>query len=81
MELNLKNKVEDANSYFRFALVGIIKRFFDNINGEYFVAFYKDENNLWKKYNSNNENKVRNILNPLVENEGLVVMLFYNAIE
>ena len=81
MELNLKNKVENTNSYFRFALVGIIKRFFDNINGEYFVAFYKDENNLWKKYNSNNENKVRNILNPLVENEGLVVMLFYNAIE
>ena len=81
MELNLEKKLEDANSYFRFALVGIIKRFFDNINGEYFVAFYKDDNNSWKKYNENNENKVKNISDPLIDKEGLVVMLFYNAIE
>ena len=80
-ELNLEKKLEDANSYFRFALVGIIKRFFDNINGEYFVAFYKDDNNSWKKYNENNENKVKNISDPLIDKEGLVVMLFYNAIE
>ena len=26
-------------------------------------------------------NKVSNILNPLVENEGLVIMLFYYAVE
>ena len=81
MELNLKDMVEDKNSYFKFKLVGIIKRFFDNKNGEYFVAFYKGNNNLWKKYNANNENKVSNILNPLVENEGLIVMLFYYAME
>ena len=80
MELNLSNLVEDDNSYFKFNLVGIIKRFFDDKNGEYFVAFYKDDN-IWKKFNANNENKVSNILNPLVENEGLVVMLFYYAVE
>ena len=81
MELNLNNNVEDRNSYFKFNLVGIIKRFFDDKNGEYFVAFYKGENNIWKKYNSNNENKVSNILNPNVENEGQVVILFYYAVE
>ena len=80
MELNLSNLVEDDNSYFKFNLVGIIKRFFDDKNGEYFVAFYKDDN-IWKKFNANNENKVSNILNPLVENEGLVVMRFYYAVE
>ena len=81
MELNLNNNVEDRNSYFKFNLVGIIKRFFDDKNGEYFVAFYKGDNNIWKKYNSNNENKVSNILNPNVENEGQVVILFYYAVE
>ena len=81
LETNLKDIVEEKNYNYKYNLVGIIKRFFDNENGEYFVAFYKDENNLWKKYNEHNNNKVINVLDPLTENEGLVVMLFYYMIE
>ena len=81
LETNLKDIVEEKNYNYKYNLVGIIKRFFDNENGEYFVAFYKDENNLWKKYNEHNNNKVINVSDPLTENEGLVAMLFYYMIE
>ena len=81
LETNLKDIVEEKNYNYKYNLVGIIKRFFDNENGEYFVALYKDDNTLWKKYNEHNNNKVINVLDPLTENEGLVVMLFYYMIE
>ena len=82
VKLNLENKIEMEKSYNKYNLEGIVKRFFDKKNGEYFSSIYRDrKNNTWKKYNGKNEKNVSNILDPLVDDDGLIVMLFYSAVD
>ena len=46
-------------------------------NDEHFIAIYKDKNNRWKK---SEREKVEDIMDPLADKDGLVIMLFYSAI-
>ena len=82
VKLNLKNIIEMEKSYNKYNLEGFVKRFFDKKNGEYFAAIYRDQtSNTWKKYNAKCDNNAPNIMDPLVEDDGLIVMLFYSAID
>ena len=76
--LNLKDKIETDDSPRLFNLVGIVKRMVDAKQDEYFIAIYKDvQQNIWKLCD---RNTVTIIQNPLAHKEGLVVVLFYSAI-
>ena len=76
--INLKNKIESVTCpNNEFNLVGIVKRFLDEKNEEHFIAIYKDKNNRWKK---SEREKVEDIIDPLADKDGLVIMLFYSAI-
>lgn len=75
--LDLTNKIETRDCPTQFNLVGIVKRSLDEKNEEHFIAIYKDKNNRWKK---SEREKVEDIMDPLADKDGLVIMLFYSAI-
>ena len=78
----LENQIEMEKSYNKYNLEGFVKRFYDEKNGEYFEAIYRaQKNNTWKKYNARNEKNTADIMDPLVEDDGLIVMLFYSAVD
>ena len=77
LEINLEKMVERKDYPYKFELIGIVQRYFQEKEGEKFVAVYKDQNE-WKKYDKEEE-KI-NIDKTLSENDnGLPVMLFYLA--
>ena len=77
LEINLEKMVERKDYPCKFELIGIVQRYFQEKEGEKFVAVYKDQNE-WKKYDKEEE-KI-NIDKTLSENDnGLPVMLFYLA--
>ena len=75
--LDVTNKIETRDCPTQFNLVGIVKRSLDEKNEEHFIAIYKDKNNRWKK---SEREKVEDIMDPLADKDGLVIMLFYSAI-
>ena len=76
--LNLANKIEIKNSPSQFNLVGIVKRVVDKKNEEHFIAIYKNQKqNIWIK---SEREIVTSIMDPFSDNEGLILMLFYSAI-
>ena len=79
--LDLKNKIEIRNSPSQFNLVGIVKRFVDDKQEEHFIAIYKDvqqnQQNIWRVSNRDN---VQVINDPFLHNQGLIITLFYSAI-
>ena len=82
VKLNLENQMEMEKPYNKYNLEGFVKRFYDEKNGEYFEAIYREQkNNIWKKYNARNEKNTADIMDPLVEDDGLIVMLFYSAVD
>ena len=77
LEINLEKMVERKDYPYKFELIGIVQRYFQEKEGEKFVAVYKDQNE-WKKYDK--EEEEINIDKTLSENDnGLPVMLFYLA--
>ena len=77
LEINLEKMVERKDYPCKFELIGIVQRYFQEKEGEKFVAVYKDQNE-WKKYDK--EEEEINIDKTLSENDnGLPVMLFYLA--
>ena len=77
LEINLEKMVERKDYPYKFELIGIVQRYFQEKEGEKFVAVYKDQNK-WKKYDK--EEEEINIDKTLSENDnGLPVMLFYLA--
>ena len=76
--LDLSQKIEKKDSYYKFNLVGIVKRMVDNKGTEYYISIYLDpNNNCWiisDRYN------LTPIQNPFIHNQGLVMLLFYSAI-
>ena len=75
LEINLEKMVERKDYPYKFELIGIVQRYFQEKEGEKFVAVYKDQNE-WKKYDK--EEEEINIDKTLSENDnGLPVMLFY----
>jgi hypothetical protein len=76
--LDLQNKIEIKNSPSQFNLVGMVKRFVDDKQEEHFVAIYKDINqNFWRVSDRDN---VQMISDPFSHNKGLIITLFYSAI-
>ena len=76
--LDLKNKIEIRNSPSQFNLVGMVKRFVDDKQEEHFVAIYKDiKQNFWRVSDRDN---VQMISDPFSHNKGLIITLFYSAI-
>ena len=77
LEINLEKMVERKDYPYKFELIGIVQRYFQEKEGEKFVAVYKDQNE-WKKYDK--EEEEINIDKTLSENDNrLPVMLFYLA--
>ena len=77
MILDLKDSIENVNSYSAFNLVGIVKRMLDNKKAEYYISIYFDPfNKCWMLCEKNN---LIQIQNPFMHNEGLVMILFYSA--
>ena len=79
--LDLKNKIEIRNSPSQFNLVGMVKRFVDDKQEEHFIAIYKDvqqnQQNIWRVSDRDN---VQVINDPFLHNQGLIITLFYSAI-
>ena len=76
--LDLQNKIEIKNSPSQFNLVGMVKRFVDDKQEEHFVAIYKDiKQNFWRVSDRDN---VQMISDPFSHNKGLIITLFYSAI-
>jgi serine/threonine protein kinase len=76
--LDLQNKIEIKNSPSQFNLVGMVKRFVDDKQEEHFVAIYKDiKQNFWRVSDRDN---VQMINDPFSHNKGLIITLFYSAI-
>ena len=76
--LDLKNKIEIRNSPSQFNLVGMVKRFVDDKQEEHFVAIYRDiQQNIWRVSDRDN---VQVINDPFLHNQGLIITLFYSAI-
>jgi serine/threonine protein kinase len=75
--LDLTQKIEKGDSPCIFNLVGVIKRMVDNKGGEYYIALYFDSfQNSWILSEKNSLTKINN---PLMHNQGLVLILFYSA--
>ena len=75
--LDLTQKIEKGDSPCIFNLVGVIKRMVDNKGGEYYIALYYDSfQNSWILSEKNTLTKLNN---PLMHNQGLVLILFYSA--
>ena len=76
--LDLKNKIEIKDSPSQFNLVGMVKRFVDDKQEEHFVAIYIDiQQNIWRVSDRDN---VQVINDPFLHNQGLIITLFYSAI-
>ena len=76
--LDLQNKIEIKNSPSQFNLVGMVKRFVDDKQEEHFIAIYKDiKQNFWRVSDRDN---VQMISDPFSHNKGLIITLFYSAI-
>ena len=76
--LDLKNKIEIRNSPSQFNLVGMVKRFVDDKQEEHFIAIYRDiQQNIWRVSDRDN---VQVINDPFLHNQGLIITLFYSAI-
>lgn len=76
--LDLQNKIEKTNSPQQFNLVGLVKRFVDEKQEEHFIAIYKDmQTNNWRISDRDN---VGFINDPFAHNQGLIIVLFYAAI-
>jgi hypothetical protein len=76
--LDLTNKVEYEQSYKQFNLVGLVKRFVDEKQEEHFIAIYRDmQINAWRL---SDREKVEIIDNPFSHKEGLIIQLFYSAV-
>ena len=75
--LDLTQKIEKGDSPCIFNLVGVIKRMVDNKGGEYYISLYYDSfQNSWILSEKNTLTKINN---PLMHNQGLVLILFYSA--
>ena len=76
--LDLTNKVEYEQSYKQFKLVGLVKRFVDEKQEEHFIAIYRDmQINAWR---FSDREDVKIIDNPFSHKEGLIIQLFYSAV-
>ena len=76
--LDLSQKIEKKDSYFKFNLVGIVKRIVDNKGSEYYISIYLDPyQNCWILSDRNNLTPINN---PKYHNQGMEMLLFYSAI-
>ena len=79
--LDLKNKIEIRNSPSQFNLVGMVKRFVDDKQEEHFIAIYKDvQQNMQNIWRVSDRDNVQVINDPFLHNQGLIITLFYSAI-
>ena len=75
--LDLGGKIEKADSFMKFNLVGIVRRLVDEKGTEYYVSIYLDPfQKCWRVCEKNN---ITNIQNPLNYKNGMAMILFYSA--
>ena len=75
--LDLGGKIEKADSFMKFNLVGIVRRLVDEKGSEYYISVYFDPyQKCWRVCERNN---VITIQNPLEYKKGLAMILFYYA--
>ena len=78
MNLNLQGNIERTDSPILYNLVGIVKRKKDDKDKEYYISKYYDPYlNSWVLSDRNNLMKIQN---PLENDGGMVMVLFYSSI-
>ena len=78
MNLNLQGNIERTDSPILYNLVGIVKRKKDDKDKEYYISKYYDPYlNSWVLSDRNNLMKIQN---PLENDWGMVMVLFYSSI-
>ena len=76
--LDLDKKIEKPDSFFRFNLVGIVKRIVTDKGEEYYISISFDPfSNTW---NVSDKNNYYQIQNPYDHSQGMVLLLFYQGI-
>jgi hypothetical protein len=75
--LNLTSNYDNPNSFSFFMLKGIVKRF-DVNNKEHYISIYYDFNQ--KSWIVRDDSKTQKINSPLEHNQGIEVILFFEAI-
>ena len=76
--LDLDKKIEKPDSFFRFNLVGIVKRIVTDKGEEYYISISFDPfSNTW---NVSDKNNYYQIPNPYSHPQGMILLLFYQGI-
>ena len=76
--LDLNYYLAQNAPYKAYSLVGLVRRFVDENQEEHFIAIYRDmEANVWR---ISDREKVEIIKDPFSYKNGLVILVFYSAI-
>ena len=70
--------IERKDSYYKFKLLGIVKRMIDNRQNEYYIAVYFDQ--FLNSWVASEKKKLTKIKSPFEHKEGMELLLFYSAI-
>ena len=75
--MDLYNYIIERQTGYKFNLIGVVSKFGDFGNNEYYISFCKSPiDNCWYKYNNDFVSKVNNLKNEIIDS-GEPNVLFY----